>query len=231
LIRLTPILDASGRVQSIICVSRDVTEKILLEKKLEEALAREQLLSFEMEHRIKNVFTVVNAVVMMADKEARLSGNSSGLLPILTGKLDALARASDPVFKRPGHESLQLKRLITSVMQPFGLQFSVEGLDEMVHVELSSTLALFFHEIATNSLKHGALGAEEGHVDIGWQSAAGWLIISWQESGGPPIEGPPTEQGFGIYMIDRLISSAGGSVVRSWFKLGLNVELKLPLKT
>jgi PAS domain S-box-containing protein len=52
---LTPLVDDRGLVLSILCVSRDVTEKTLLERKLEEAVDREKLLAREMRHRIKNL--------------------------------------------------------------------------------------------------------------------------------------------------------------------------------
>lgn len=227
---LTPVVDENGEVQSIVCVSRDVTEKTLLEKKLQDALAREQLMSFEMQHRVKNVLTVVNAIVMMSEKEARSGGDPSSLGKIITGKLGALSRASDAVLLREGNEILDLKALIASVLRPFGKQCLAEGPDQMIPVEISNTLALCFYELATNSVKHGALSAESGGVTINWTSSNAWLDVNWLESGGPSIEGPPIRQGFGTHLIDRIVSAAGGAVVRNWFPAGLAIELKIPLK-
>src|SRR5690606_27745156 len=94
---LTPIMDVSGRVLSILCVSRDVTTKTQLERELEAAVTREKLLSREMQHRIKNLFAVVSGLITIAEKEAR-QPSADGLGKILRQKLDALTRASDALF-------------------------------------------------------------------------------------------------------------------------------------
>jgi PAS domain S-box-containing protein len=67
---LNPVIDASGSVVSILCVSRDVTEKALLEQDLKDAIEREKLLSREMQHRIKNLFCVVSGIISISEKEA-----------------------------------------------------------------------------------------------------------------------------------------------------------------
>jgi PAS domain S-box-containing protein len=226
---LTPVVDPNGNVDSIVCVSRDVTEKTLLEKKLEDSLAREQILTFEMQHRIKNVFTVTNSLVMIAEREARAAGDPAQIGRIMTEKLGALSRASDAVLTRSGLDKLDLQALADSVLKPFGAQCRVIGAEQFLDVELSNTLALFLHESATNSAKHGALSVPTGTVEIGWETDDQWLEIMWQECGGPAIEGPPSKQGFGSQLIDRIVSSAGGAVVKTWFATGLQLELKLPL--
>lgn len=225
---LTPAADQAGRVSSIVCVSRDITEQTLLRRDLDRSLKREQLLSGEMLHRIKNLFSVVNAVVRMSDREARSTGGDGGLAKILTDKLGALARAYESVLGGPDMSNVDMKAFICSVLNPFGSQCSLIGPQQQVPQELCNTLALFLHELATNSVKHGSLSRPKGEVHVCWLTKKNFLNIDWREVGGPPVS-TPTKHGFGTHMIDRLAKSTGGDIARDWHPAGLHVALKIPL--
>ena len=226
---LTPTLDQQGRVHSIVCVSRDVTEQVLLQRKLNQALVREQLLTGERLHRIKNLFTVADAVVMMADREARNTGALECLGKIATDKLRALSRVYTQVLDAEGAMAVEMTAFIGSVLQPFGDQCRFSGADEHVPGPLANLLALLLHELATNSVKHGALSVVEGAIDIRWASHEGWLSLVWSEKGGPSIAAPPTRYGYGCELIDELAIVAGGRIEREWRSDGLRVVLKLAL--
>jgi hypothetical protein len=120
---LTPLIDVNGVVLSILCVSRDVTGKTLLERELEEAIERERLVAREMRHRIKNIFSVVSGLVYIAEKEAAAAGTSAAATDILRGKLDALSRASDAVFTQENGggcdtDPVDVATIVPSVLRP-----------------------------------------------------------------------------------------------------------------
>lgn len=226
---LTPVADHAGHVQSIVCVSRDVTEQTLLQRELDLSLSREQLLSGEMQHRIKNLFTVVNAVLMMAEKEAQACGAPDQLSVIATGKLGALSRAYETVLAGDDISEVEMEAFVGSVLRPFGARCRVGGVKQPVPGRLANSLALFLHELATNSVKHGALSVPDGEVHISWDCEQGSLGITWIEVGGPAVPEPPSKYGFGTKMIDRLATSSGGAIVRNWLPGGLRAELKIPV--
>lgn len=230
---LTPVIDASGRVLSVLCVSRDVTEKTQLEKELEDAISREKLLSREMQHRIKNLFAVVSGLIHISEKEAAGEDAPQAVTNILRAKLQALSRASDAVFS--GFETsngaasqVDLCSLVRSVLQPYAGRCRLIGDPASASLDEMTTLALFLHELATNSVKYGALGADGGNVVVRWATDGGELELTWTESGGPPVAAAPTRRGFGSEMVDRIVASAGGRVSRAWQREGLIAELRLP---
>jgi two-component sensor histidine kinase len=45
-------------------------------------------------------------------------------------------------------------------------------------------LALVFHELVTNAVKHGALSNPDGRVLISWKLADGVVRLEWREEGG-----------------------------------------------
>lgn len=226
---LTPTLDQQGRVHSIVCVSRDVTEQVSLQRELNQALVREQLLTGERLHRIKNLFTVVDAVLMMADREARASDTLERLGKIAADKLRALSRVYTRVLDAEDSTDVEMAVLIDSVLQPFGAQCRFSGTAEHVPGALANLLALLLHELATNSVKHGALSIAEGEVDIRWASHDGLLNLDWTETGGPAIAAPPARYGYGCELIDELAIVARGAIERDWHPDGLRVGLRLSL--
>lgn len=230
---LTPVIDASGRVLSILCVSRDVTAKTMLERELEDAISREKLLSREMQHRIKNLFAVVSGLILISEKEAGEEDAPQTVTKILREKLQALSRASDAVFsgsdvQGSANEQVDLGSLVNSVLRPYGDRCRTAGDPVSVSRGNMTTLALFMHELATNSVKYGALGIDGGNITVRWAVERKNLNLTWTERGGPPVSTAPRKRGFGSEMVDRIVDSAGGGVNRIWHQEGLIAELRLP---
>lgn len=184
---LTPLVDGGGQILSILCVSRDVTEKTLLERQLEEAVDREQLLAREMRHRIKNLFSVVSGLISISTREASSTDSPEAAIEILRDKLGALSRASDAVFAqesgRGGNaDPVDLGTVVSSVMQPYGDHCTVSGATVSIRRDAMTTFALFLHELATNSVKYGALGKNDGNVAIRWTAGDYTLDLTWIET-------------------------------------------------
>jgi len=229
---LTPIVNLRGEVVSLLCVSRDVTHTTHLEQQLREALKREQLLAQEMRHRIKNVFSVVSGLIAMAQRESQAAGTD--FTPTaLQERLGALARASDAVFINetsadPDNSPVNIHTVITSVLEPYACRCEIGGNEAFVSPKEVTTLALFLHELATNSVKYGALSADRGRVAVGWTTEGNLIQLTWAERDGPKILRSPVSLGFGTNMVDRVIRSAQGQVERNWSPEGLNVALSFP---
>jgi two-component sensor histidine kinase len=93
----------------------------------------------------------------------------------------------------------------------------------------ATSIALAFHELATNSLKYGALSSETGTLDVsGATEADGQIAVSWTERGGPTVEPGERNSGYGTKLLERSISSQlGGSIDYDWSSDGLIVMLKM----
>lgn len=230
---LTPVIDMSGAVAAILCISRDTTRQTLLEMQLEDAVNREKLLSREMQHRVKNLLSVVSGLISIAEQEAATADAPLTATTILREKLDALSRASDAAFvhddgKDEDGSSTDLSTLVRSVLKPYGANCQASGCAFSIRGNAIMTLALFLHELATNSVKYGALQREGGAVTVRWLAKGDMLELMWVETGGPPVRGTPVRCGFGSEMVDKLMRSAGGAIDRTWQADGLVVAIRLP---
>lgn len=93
-------------------------------------------------------------------------------------------------------------------------------------------LSLGLHELATNGVKYGALSNDEGHVEIEWTITDGSepsLMFTWKERGGPEAK-EPRRLGFGMRMIQRLMTSDFGAAIETRFpSQGFQLELNVSL--
>ncbi len=92
----------------------------------------------------------------------------------------------------------------------------------------AQAVAVTLHELATNAAKYGALSTAKGRVAIEWSDTPdGRLTLRWTETGGPPAT-PPTRQGFGTRIIERMIKGLKGKTRFDWRPEGLVCEITLP---
>ena len=203
----------------------DVTDR----KQAEEA---RDLIAREMTHRVKNLFAIAAALTNIASRSTVTSAEMAG---DLTQRLTALGRAHELVRSLPGQEArpaAALKNLLAVLLAPYeeatGSRIRILPLEVTVGETAATTLALIVHELATNSLKYGALSAAGGTLDVSCVHAGIDVVVVWAEQGGPPITNPAKTNGFGSKLIARSISDRlGGSVSHDWRPEGVCITLRM----
>lgn len=92
----------------------------------------------------------------------------------------------------------------------------------------ATTLAMVVHELATNSLKYGALSSPTGTLDVSCALPDTEIAIVWTERGGPPVSPPEGPGGFGSKLVTRSMSAQlGGSIDRQWLREGVVITIKI----
>lgn len=199
-------------------------------KQAEEA---HELLAGEMSHRVKNLITIAGALTAMTSRSAE---TKEEMAHDLTQRLIALGRAHDLVRPLPGQpeNAALLGDLISVLLTPYDDLGAFSGrirvaVPRMAISEAGATsLALVLHELATNSVKHGALSAQEGLLDIACAIEGDEAVIVWTERGGPPVTPPAADQGFGSKLLDRVVTrQLRGSVSYTWPVAGMTATLRI----
>src|SRR5918993_1926091 len=161
-----------------------------------------ELLAGEMSHRVKNLLAIATGLTAISSRSAKTIADMS---QELTQRLTALGRAHDlvrPLPRKEGKAAL-LGDLLSVLLAPYDdlgafsgrVRVSVPrmGVGEVT----ATTLAMVVHELATNSVKHGALSAETGTLEISSTTENGNIFLVWAETGGPRVEEPAQMLGFG----------------------------------
>lgn len=207
------------------------------EVQLHEALERQETLTKEMSHRLKNVFAIVDGMIRIS---ARSTSSKDDMTQMLSGRLHALASAHSLVrrsFSDVHSAASELEDLLKLIVEPHEIvgedgngKFQIGGPTIFCGEQAVNGLALVFHEMATNAAKYGVLGSDHGGVDVTWWQDSENLVLTWCEHGGPPIETSPQDRGFGSALIDTtVIRQFKGSLDHDWQRDGLTVKITIPL--
>ncbi len=200
--------------------------------------AEREIVSSELEHRIKNLFALVNGLISLSVRD---NPEMKPLANKLRHRLVALQHAHSLIRVRNaptgGGDRTSLKELIGVLLRPYEggkghRRFAVKGDDALVDAGIVSPLALVFHELATNSTKYGALSDAEGFLEIHIRRGAEELQIDWSERA-PGLSGQPEtlKGGYGSKLLDLIVKSQlRGNYSRSWSKNRMDVEITLPAK-
>jgi two-component sensor histidine kinase len=185
--------------------------------------AKHLVLAREQAHRVQNAVTVVEAVV----------GQSLRQQPDQARLINRRLRAAlaDVDLDLAGHtQPRTIRALLNDELQGFDLsRFRLEGADDVpLPPDLCGLLALAAHELSTNAMKHGALSAPGGGVDVDWRIEDGRAIVCWREHGGPPVSAP-SRRGYGSILLRRLVEAANGALAMNFETAGLAAEISLPL--
>lgn len=204
-----------GSPQKLAGVCMDVTER----KRSEE---REKLLVGELQHRTKNLFSVVRALALRS-----LRGNYTldEAREAFTGRLQALSRADQRVTESPW-QGTRLEEVVRSELEPFAGRFDIHGEEVILNPQAAQNFALTLHELATNASKYGALSNVDGRVEVGWANGGDSLKFRWKELGGPQVS-PPSRSGFGTSLLEAVL----GQARIEYAKRGLIYEVDVPLSS
>ncbi|MCJ9671784.1 MULTISPECIES: HWE histidine kinase domain-containing protein [unclassified Neorhizobium] len=164
---------------------------------------RQRMLNEELNHRVKNILSVIKALVgHSVDAEVSLKD----YIGSLKGRIQALAFAHDQVVR--GGDGGGLSDLLEAELKPYSegtRSVTLKGPRVWLDSRAFSVMALVLHEMSTNAAKYGSLSVNGGRLDIEWRRLANNdCELVWTENGGPLVS-PPFRAGFGSVLITRSV--------------------------
>lgn len=222
----TPLRDAAGAVVGAVNMLVDISERKTAE-------TRQKLLIDELNHRVKNTLATVQSLVQQT---SRGSGSPQSFRERLEGRLMALSHAHDQLSRR-NWEHADLGYIAGAGLAPYRSEtvdnVTLTGGSVDLDPRTALTLAMIFHELATNAAKYGALSQPGGRLDVAWDveadALASKLRVSWRESGGPKVVAP-SRRGFGTLLVERGTEiELNGSARLDFAPAGVCCEIEIPL--
>ncbi len=190
----------------------------------------QNVLIAELNHRVKNAFSVTNAIVGRSLRQAGVGGE---LRANIDSRLNAYAQAHATLVGSD-YRTAPLEDVARLVLDKIAAdRIDIEGEAASLTTRSALPFSMAFYELATNALKYGSLSAPDGRVSLRWRKArmdgTTVLHISWVESGGPPVS-EPTDEGFGTFVIGRaLMAETQGQVRREFAPEGFEWHFTMPL--
>ncbi len=187
------VRDEAGAPIRMIGAIGDITARKVVEEELRRRNKLERLLFRELDHRVRNNLT---ALVGLIDMGRKSTHDLDEFASTVRRRITAMATIHT-ALSQAQWRSIQIHRLLESVLplEAAG-RIDVDGPPIAIAARQASALAMVFHELLTNSVKHGSLSGTEGRIAVTWRVVAERddetdIELRWVESGGPPIETPP----------------------------------------
>jgi two-component system, chemotaxis family, CheB/CheR fusion protein len=220
-VRLAPYRDGDRKIQGVVVTFIDVTS-------LTRSEARQRALIAELQHRTRNLFSVIQGI-------AQQTLGTGGSLQEFSTRLAALGRVQSLVTEARD-DRFDLGEIIRVELQAVGVdddRVSVSGPAVPLGFELVQTIGLALHELTANAVRHGALKDKQGRLDISWRvqpdQRPPHLSLTWKESGVARLL-KPSRKGFGRDLIEQALASTSGAKTELRFgDDGLVCRIDMPL--
>jgi two-component sensor histidine kinase len=214
------------RAVMMVGTAQDITERKRREEERRDREEREYLLMREVNHRAKNMLSLVQAIARQS--AAREPEEFVGRF---TERIQALAANQDLLIRHEWH-GVDVKDLVRAQLAHFadlvGSRIAVRGPKLRLNAAAAQGIGLALHELATNAGKYGALSTDAGRVDIGWGTEGDAFTMSWTEGEGPPVSAPQ-RLGFGTVVMETMVErSVNGAVDLRYRPSGLTWRLTCP---
>jgi len=203
--------------RAMVAQQRDVSKRLLAEE------AYRKLVVDELQHRLKNKSSTIHAVLHQALQDR----------PDVWDRIDHRIRAlsaTDDLIARVDGYGCDIKDLLRSELGPYGhVRFNLNGEQLFLPAKLAVSLALIFHELATNAGKYGAFSSPRGFLQVSWAVDDGRLNVIWDETEGPAVDAIG-EAGFGTRLLKSALRPFDGKTEISYLKTGVHctMQCKVP---
>ncbi|PZW48429.1 two-component system CheB/CheR fusion protein [Humitalea rosea] len=220
LVRLVPYLNSGKEIEGLIASFVNVTT-------LTESERRQQVLIAELQHRTRNLLTVVQVI-------ARQTVGQGLPLESFTSRVAALGRVQG-LIGQASRDQVDLAEIVRLELKAHAAleddRVTVAGPSVRLNLEQVQVVALVLHELTTNAVKHGALSDHGGHLDVLWdiEREGPSLVLDWKESG-VSVPPDPSHQGYGRELIERAVAFTLQAKTELTFgQDGISYRIEVPL--
>jgi two-component sensor histidine kinase len=204
--------------RSIAAQQRGISKSLIQEEEYR------KLIVDELQHRLKNQLSTIHAVLH------QVLHDQPQIWASIDHRLRALS-ATDDLIAKVDSSGCDIRDLLLSELGPYGhVRFTLNGNPLFLPAKLAVSLALIFHELATNAGKYGAFSSVRGLLQVSWWVTDDRLNITWDETEGPPVTSVG-EAGFGTKLLKSALTPFDGKTEIAFLRTGVHctMQCRIPL--
>ena len=199
--------------RSIVAQQREIAKRLIQEEEYR------KLVVDELQHRLKNKLSTIHAVLH------QVLHDQPQVWATIDPRLRALS-ATDDLIARIDGSGCDIRDLLLSELGPYGhVRFTLNGNPLFLPAKLAVSLALIFHELATNAGKYGAFSSARGLLQVSWTVSDDRLSVTWDETEGPAV-GAVGNAGFGTKLLKSALGAFDGKTEVAFLKTGVHCTMQ-----
>jgi two-component sensor histidine kinase len=199
--------------RSVALDQREISKRLIEEEEYR------KLIVDELQHRAKNKLSTIHAVLH------QVLHDQPQIWASIDQRLRALSATDDLIAKVDGR-GCDIKDLLLSELGPYGhVRFTLNGDPLFLPAKLAVSLALMFHEMATNAGKYGAFASPRGLLQVSWSVSDDRLTLTWDENEGPAV-GALGKAGFGTKLLESALRPFDGRTEIAYLKTGVHCTMQ-----
>jgi PAS domain S-box-containing protein len=220
LVDIEAVRDSDGNIIGAINCFQDITERKAAE-------VRERILARELDHRAKNLLTLVLATVRLTRADTITDFKAA-----IEGRLQPLSNAHS-LLAQSRWAGVYLHSLVMEELTPYRAaetsRADISGPTLVLQPKSAQSIAIVLHELMTNAVKYGALSVPSGRLRVEWSPGETEITIRLSEKNGPPVNAP-AHTGVGTRLVGSIVQSElNGRLRFDWKPDGVACEIVIPL--
>ncbi len=142
--------------QLVLSIVREITEEIMAEEALKQAVEEKSFLMKELNHRVKNNLILVSSLISL-----RNASINNQALEDIQHQVDTIRIVHEKLMDHGCYSKIELREYLSDILDPI---FAFSSLDVKISftmkkisipVQKAVPLGLIINELATNAIKHG----------------------------------------------------------------------------
>ncbi len=202
-ITISPIRNKRGKIIGASKIARDISDSKEKERRL-------RLLMREINHRVKNQYAVILAVIAQT---AHREPDVQNFEKRIRERIMALSHSQD-LLSAVDWGGVELRSLISDHVQPFNTSsaFDLSGPDILLDANAVLNIGMALHELLMNRVQYG--DPDQSRVSLTWEittpsgPGAAEFSLSWRETGNATTDLLTQGNGFGSLVLKRIVATA-----------------------
>jgi PAS domain S-box-containing protein len=217
-----PIHDHDGKIQGVILVFSDVTERYKAAEKIQASLREKETMLKEIHHRVKNNLQVISSLLglqsgyIMDEGSRKIFQESQDRVRIMAQIHTMLYQSTDLARVDFGGFIRDLASRLQQSYRPAGspIEIHTDITDVSLTIETSIPCGLILNELVSNALKYAFPGGSGGRIDIGIKCEEGQCTLKIQDNGigFPESIDFRNTQSLGLELVNLMVGQMDGSI-------------------
>ncbi len=219
----------------VVCHFFDLSERMALEEQLRQAVADKDMLSKEIDHRVRNSITLIAGLLKMQGRISQ-SNEVKQALDVASARLIAVARIHERLYKGKeigivefGSYLEEICRDLRTSLRHSNMTMAIKTTECDLSVDQAIPLGLIANELVTNAFKHCNDSQTTISVDLECDAISLTLTVSDTGVGMSSDYDPLIKEGLGMKVIDTLVRQLKGSLVLPAAGATARFQVNIPL--